>query len=337
LTHMCVGKNLFKLIIKRSNQILLPLLVGVLFVVPIQLFAQMKQAGDMSLNFTGFIYAFYLEPKGYFVQYTSGIWPRFDVNHLWFLRSLWRFSIVLLILTPILQSERFKKCMSLLATRFSAVLALFVIPIVLVEFFLEGESVREYYGFVLLILGYCLGMQSTFWKTLLRHLRLLCVLSIGAILALQVGFVSIWQNEIHQSNSELVLLIEVIYIANKIFPLLAILALATRFLNRPSQLITMLSAYVFPLYILHQSVIIMVAYWATKSTIGFIRLAEWQIWLTLIVTSLLCASLLFIIARMNVLRVCFGMRLIQNKDPYQNWFINSIVFVLCLPLLIRLI
>lgn len=335
--HMCEGQHLFKIAMKRTNQILLPLMVGVLFVVPIQLYAQMKQAGDMPLNFSAFVYAMYVEPKDYFVKYTAGIWPRFDVNHLWFLRSLWRFSMVLLILTPVLRSDIFVRSMSILASSLISVLVLFTLPILLIEASLEGEAVREHYGFVVLLLGFCLGRQSAFWHILRQHLRLLCVMSVIAMVALQIGFITIWQSGVYQVNSDLNVLIEGIYAANKILPLLALLALAHRFLNVPNQHISRLSAYVFPLYVLHQSVIILIAYLATNSTFSVLRIAHWQIWFNVLVTPILCAAILFVIARFNWLRVGFGMRLKNREDPYRDWRTRSLVFILCFPIFTSLV
>jgi hypothetical protein len=335
--HMCIGKSMFVLAIKRSNQILLPLLVGVLFIVPIQLFIEMKQAGDMPLSFKGFVYAFYFQPKDYFAEYASGIWPRFDVNHLWFLRSLWQFSMVLLILSPLLQSELIKKYISLFASNILSLLLLIALPTVLVNVFLEGEEVREYYGLTLLLLGFCLGMKATFWQTLDKHLLFLCILSLTGMIALQIGFVTIWQSGLYETNRALNLLIESIYLFNKILPLFAILAMSYRFLNAPNKLISSLNHYVFGLYILHQTVIILLAYLATTSTIPFIQLAERQIWLNIILTPLVCAILLFIIARINILRICFGMRWKGGGNPCQNWMSSTVVFLLCLPLLIALV
>ena len=117
LAYACRSYNIIRLMVGRTNQILFPLLVSVLFVVPVQLFAQMKQAGDMPLNFIGFVNAFFIQPKQYFVNYSSGIWPRFDANHLWFLRSLWGGSIILILLSPVLNSKLAKMISNLLASR----------------------------------------------------------------------------------------------------------------------------------------------------------------------------------------------------------------------------
>jgi hypothetical protein len=50
-----------------------------------------------------------------------------------------------------------------LASQLRFLLAFFVIPIAMIEWLMEGESVREYYGFVLLLLGFYLDLHGAFW------------------------------------------------------------------------------------------------------------------------------------------------------------------------------
>jgi hypothetical protein len=337
LAYMCGSYNVMKLVVKRTNQILLPLLVGVLFVVPFQLFAQMKQAGDMPLNFIGFVHAFFIQPKQYFANYSSGIWPRFDVNHLWFLRSLWRFSIILILLSPILNSNLAKMIGNGLASQLRFLLPLFVIPITMIEWLMEGESVREYYGFVLLLLGFYLGLHGAIWRTLTRHLKLLCLLSLIAMTALQIGFIQIWQTGLNETSTLLNALIQCIYVSNKFLPLLAILSLSYKFLNKPNKIIKKLNPYVFPLYILHQSVTIIVAYMASNSPFILLQSAEYQLWFSLVITPLICALLVMLIASVNCLRMCFGMRFKNNRDPYNSWQVSLLVLIICTPMIYRLI
>lgn len=337
LGFMLKGRQLLPLLQIRSNQLLLPLLIGVVFVVPVQLFAQMKQAGDMPLDIVGFVWAFYVQPSQYFDNYSSGIWPRFDVNHLWFLRSLWRFSILLLIVSPVLKLALFNRVFVWLSARLPAVLCVFFVPVLLVEWLAEGESVREYYGFSLLFTGFVLGIQNQFWQTLLRHVKLLSWLALVAMLGLQIGFVTIWQSGLHEHNLVLSTLIGILYIINKILPVLAILALAQRFLNKENDLIKQLNPFVFPLYILHQSVIIGFAYAASNSQIYLLSPPHYQLPLNLLFTCLSCYLLLYIIAKVNVLRVCFGMRLKGGVDAYKSPVIRNVVFLLCLPLMFELV
>lgn len=337
LAYMSISYNIIRLIVRRTNQILLPLLVGVLFIVPVQLFAQMKQAGDMPLNFIGFVHAFFIQPKQYFVNYSSGIWPRFDVNHLWFLRSLWGFSIILILLSPILNSNRAKIVGNFLSSRLRCLLPLFVIPIAMIELLMEGESVREYYGFILLSLGFYLGLRQAFWQTLTNHLKLLCILSLVAMTALQIGFIGIWQTGLNETSTLLNGLIQCVYVSNKILPLLAILALSYQFLNKPNKIIKQLNPYVFPLYILHQSVIIIVAYMASNSSFILLKGAEYQLWFSLAITPLICGLLVMLVASVNAFRICFGMRLKNNRDPYHSWQVSLLVLIICIPMIYRLI
>jgi hypothetical protein len=297
----------------------------------------MKQAGDMPLNFIGFVHAFFIQPKQYFVNYSSGIWPRFDVNHLWFLRSLWGFSIILILLSPVLHSNLANMIGKFLASRLRYLLPLFVITIVIIELLMEGESVREYYGFTLLLLGFCLGLHEAFWQTLRNHLTLLCILSLVAMTALQIGFIEIWQTGLNETNAALNTLIQLIYILNKVLPLLAILALSYQFLNKPNKIIKQLNPYVFPLYILHQSVIIIVAYMASNSDSILLQSAEYQLWFSLVITPLICGLLVMLVASVNGFRICFGMRLKNNRDPYRSWQVNLLVLIICTPMIYRLI
>jgi hypothetical protein len=81
----------------------------------------------------------------------------------------------------------------------------------------------------------------------------------------------------------------------------------------------------------------LVAYLATTSSIEVIQVPEFQIWMNLLLTPVICATLLFFIDKVNVLRVGFGMRFKNNLDPYKNMLTRSIVFIICLPMIIRLI
>ena len=92
-------------IVSRSIRLLLPLTFGILFIVPFQLYFEMKANGDMSLSLWGFWQIFFDWDHPIFANYSSGIFPHMDVNHLWYLRALWPFSLLLLLLKPLLDSH----------------------------------------------------------------------------------------------------------------------------------------------------------------------------------------------------------------------------------------
>ena len=339
--------------IRRTNQLLLPLLVGIVFIVPVQLFVEMKQANAMPLDFGGFMYALFAEPKDYFADFSSGIWPRFDVNHLWFLRSLWQFSLVLILLYWVFSFLQRLAFIQLFLSRASAhmglLYCLFTLPVLMTEMLLEGEAIREAYGFCVLALGFCLAKQSEFWCTLERNSNKLSAVAILSMLVLQLCFVFVWQSGLYEElsanktleNTLVTSLVDCVYVLNKIAPIVAILALAKRYLNRPNKQIRALNAFVFPLYIIHQSVIVLIAYllntvFIDEGSTEATMTAGMQMLVNMMLTPLICISVLYAISKVNVFRVCFGMRLKDQRDPYASSHRKPImlwaVFLLCLPM-----
>jgi hypothetical protein len=79
-----------------------PLLFGLLVIVPPQLYVEMTAKGDLNVNYRDFYSAFFEMHNTLFADYKSGILPHMDVNHLWYLRELWCFLPILLLIHPIL-------------------------------------------------------------------------------------------------------------------------------------------------------------------------------------------------------------------------------------------
>ena len=84
--------SVWRFISKISFRLLLPLLFGILVIVPPQLYIEMTHNGDLNMNYWQFLTEFFSHNTNTFDKYQSGIWPHIDVNHLWFLRTLWQYS-----------------------------------------------------------------------------------------------------------------------------------------------------------------------------------------------------------------------------------------------------
>ncbi|WP_410963726.1 hypothetical protein, partial [Salmonella sp. ZJHZ20_0010] len=69
--------------------------------VPIQLYAQMSQEVGLAMSFWQFYSQFFDLTNPLFEHYQAGIWPHVDVNHLWYLRSLWQFTLLLVLAMPL--------------------------------------------------------------------------------------------------------------------------------------------------------------------------------------------------------------------------------------------
>ncbi|MEL7373574.1 MAG: acyltransferase family protein, partial [Pseudomonadota bacterium] len=90
----------------RSVRLLLPLAFGIWVIVPPQLFVEMSGKGDFVGSYLEFYRAFFDFQSPVFADYQSGIWLHVDVNHLWYLRELWTFTLLLLIALPVLSWVR---------------------------------------------------------------------------------------------------------------------------------------------------------------------------------------------------------------------------------------
>ena len=87
--------------------------------------------------------------------------------------------------------------------------------------------------------------------------------------------------------------------------ILSLLALAQRYLNRPSAALRYLTEAVFPWYILHQSLIVMAGYWLTRQ-----GLDVWSEFALLVIATMGGCALLheFLIRRVSWLRPWFGLK-----------------------------
>ena len=325
--------SLLDLLWRRSRALLLPLLTGVVLVVPPQLYIEMKQAGDMPLSFGAFLHTFYWEPKHYFDDYQSGILPRFDVNHLWFLRSLWQFSIVLILVSPMLLSRYFQKASDYLSKNIIALSTISVVMVLLIETLLIGEQKREMYGAYFLLVGFAIGHSNVFWDKVNRNANWLVLMAAVSLLSLQLVFCFVWQTDIFDGSKLIGGLVIFIYSVAKIFPVFAALSLACKFLNRKSVRITLLNQWVFPIYVLHQTIIVVVAY--------FVSGLSFPVELSLPVTLLITFSLCFISIKLMQSFTGVGIFIGLKSAHASHWSCSSywrwLVTLLCLPLAVELV
>lgn len=287
----------------RSLRLLLPLLFGILVIVPPQLFVEMSSKGDIALDYWAFYRAFFILDNPIFDQYTPGIFPHMDVNHLWYLRELWIFSLVILLLTPILHMRRVKNAVHWLCHQQSHLLILLAIisPFVLMSLLMQVS--REQEGFGYLLLGYLLAYENRFWQRIARagkHYALAALFCYGLIVMV---YLTLWQDSVVHTDWRLLLPLMLIAQLNTWCWILGLFAFAARYLNRHSSSLSYLNQAVLPYYILHQSFIVVYAY----------LLADWQFGpmlessILILLTIISCALGYEGIRRVRVLRPLFGL------------------------------
>ncbi len=306
----------------RTLRLWVPLLFGIWVIVPPQLYIEMLSKGDLpDISYTQFYQAFLDLGHPYFAAYQSGIFPHVDVNHLWYIRELWYFSMYLLIIYTVLSLF---KLMPYLYRPFKSwkltVLApVLVLAMTVLHFFIfpeDSEGTRKALGFSFLCMGFLLGWEKHFWQQVRQYRKQLLSLAVLAFAVLIIYYHQYYQQRAEAPRDWLYFAELLLVYFNRWAWILAILGFAHQHLNRNHRWLKYLNQAVYPYYILHQTFIIVIAYWL--SDLG----ALMQPAAVIVLTFVGCALSYELIRRSQVLRLLFGLKIglanladSQHKKP----------------------
>lgn len=309
----------------RTRTLLLPLVFGMFVVVAFQAYCEGRANGLVSHGLWAFLASYWRVhpwPEGSFSGWEYGItW-----NHLWYLAYLLPYTLLLLACTPLLQRIRDR----LLARPRLAATLLLAVPIVwllgvrlwLAPRFPEthalvGDWTVHAESLPLFLLGYVLSTATGFWDWIerLRWTTLaIALLAIGVELSLRwigrhpsTGPLPAWLLELPWYTIERVFRVTYTWMA-----LLAIFGWARALLDRPFRWLPYCSEAVFSWYILHQTLIVAIAYWLVPMRLGAALEA------TLVVVGTIAGCLLLhelLIRRIGLLRPLFGLKPVSNPLP----------------------
>lgn len=259
-TYYALGKRtLGKFAWERFLRLGIPLIAGMLFIVPPQVYFERMAEGTFAGSY----------PQFYTTAAFEGVYPEGNLSwhHLWFLPYLLVFSWVLAPLFVYLRKHktRFVEWVERLIQKTWGIY-LFVIPLYLVESLIEPffpithalvddwfnfifSIILFFYGFVLIATG------NVFWESVARLKTKSLVIGILAF----TGQVIIWLffedgYVIHFTEA----LLKVVNIWSWI---LVLFAYASQYLNKPSKGLAYANRAVYPFYILHQTVTVSIAYY----------------------------------------------------------------------------
>ncbi|NAY92052.1 acyltransferase family protein [Muricauda sp. JGD-17] len=268
-TYYALGKrSIGKFILERYLRLGIPLFIGMLLIVPPQVYVERLVDGDFT--------------HSYFQYFTSvafdGIYPEGNVSwhHLWFLPYLFLFSLLLAPLFVFLRKHDtlFIQSIQRLIQKTWGIY-LFVIPLYLVEVFMEpffpanhalvGDwfaitfySILFFYGFMLIACG------DVFWETLVKIRKKVLVMG-------TVAFVTLLFVWIFFEDSIVIHFIEgMVKVVNLWSWILILFGYGAKHLNRPSKEIAYANRAVYPFYILHQTITIIIAYFLIHLEWGFL-------------------------------------------------------------------
>jgi hypothetical protein len=245
---------------ERFIRLFIPLVVGILLVVPPQVYFERLDTGA----FTGNFFEFW--PSKAFI----GVYPEgnFSWHHLWFLPYLLLFSLVLIPAFRYLlqhpQAWMIRKTKSWAANRFG--LFVLAIPLILWYIFLKPRFpsthalVNDWFNIIhyctLFFYGFLLMMlKDTLWENAIKNRRIFLITSIFTFsLLMFLWFVA----GNFPAKGEVSDLVEGL---NAWAWILVMISYAATYLNKPSRILSYANEAVYPFYILHQTVIIALGYY----------------------------------------------------------------------------
>lgn len=239
---------------ERITRIFLPLVIGILVLVPPQVYAERRIEG----RFTGGFLSFY-------PHFFDGVYPagNFSWHHLWFLAYLFVYSVIALPLFQILKNYKLPKVFhrpwGLLL--FAAPLAVF--HVALFWKFPPKNNLVEDWGwhsqlFLVFVYGYLLVSDKSLEKTIQDRWRAFLNLAAGLTIIVFVLRVIPFSEDPNLAWA--------FYAVKAVFYrfcgwswIVAILGWGRQRLNQPFPWLEAASREAYPFYILHQTVIVLIA------------------------------------------------------------------------------
>ncbi|MEM8892449.1 MAG: acyltransferase family protein, partial [Bacteroidota bacterium] len=218
----------------------------------------------MDADFTGSFGAFYLTKVLQFMPYPEG---NFSWHHLWFLPYLLIFSLILIPAFLYLRNNPENKFLSFIKKTIENPwgLLIFIFPLYIAEALIEPffpvthALIDDWFTFIsslfLFFSGFVLiSLGDTFWKAVDQFKKkalLMGIITFGIM-------IFYWNIE----DSMLVHFTEAFFkVLNIWLWILAIFGYAAKYLNKKSDILTYANQAVYPFYILHQSVTVVLAYY----------------------------------------------------------------------------
>ena len=302
----------------RTRRLLMPLLFGMAAIVPVQAYCQGVSNGLVQPGFGRFLvhyFSFQPWPKGAFDGAAEGItW-----NHLWYVAYLWVYTLILMAALPLGRTALAQRIARGFADlRGARLLVLPALPLVLylqvlAPFFdatnnLTWDWFQHAEYFTVFLYGYLLARADGLWEELARLRRRHLALALGTFLV--YGPLVMHLSE-HAALWQLMLAraLRGLYLWTA---LLTVLGYARVYLDRPFRWLPYATEAVFPWYILHQSLIVVLVFWLAPKHLGPWREPA----LVLVGTVLGCALLHeLLIRRVGLLRPLFGLKPAGQRSP----------------------
>jgi surface polysaccharide O-acyltransferase-like enzyme len=303
---------------QRSWRLLVPLVFGMLVIVPPQAYFEVVEKVAYQGGYGEFMRLYITRYHGFCRGDDCLSMPTW--NHLWFVIYLWAYTMVIGGIAWAMGSARFQACSDALGRLLTGwkIIVLPTIVLAIARFALADSFpsthnlTRDWYNhaqyFSLFVLGAMLAMQNGFWAKV-DELRWT---SLGLWLASWAMIVIYWSIPEAMATPDVAQwkpLLRMVYCLGQWAPILAICGFGHRHLAFDSAKRRYLTEAVFPVYILHQTLIVSMAHWLKP-----LKLAPGTEGALLIVLTFAISFGVFeVVRRVAVLRPLFGLGRITSQ------------------------
>ncbi|WP_269932535.1 acyltransferase family protein [Aminobacter sp. HY435] len=290
-------------LLRRTLRLFVPIVFGMVVVVMPQAYVELLWKGEIEPDFATF-YLSYLSPR----QEFSIITPTW--NHLWYVVYIMVYTLAVAAMLPALRrlDGPSQRLFSWLAASPWGLLTLPALPFLAYRLLLDpifptthtliDDWATHAHALTIFVFGYLCARSAAFWHGVDR------TLGRALALAATLGFVLLWLR-LNATTSDRMLLEAVpglrVFYAWAV--IMALLGLAQRHLDKPGRALDYLNQAIFPCYILHQTLIIVIGYallacalpaWVEAALVTFGTVAG-------------CVVLYEIVRRIALVRPLFGL------------------------------
>ena len=281
------------LIRERSLRLLLPLVAGIFLIVPPQIFFERLFRGQWDGGYVSFFFERVLQ----FQPYPQG---NFSWHHLWFIVYLYVYVFLLLPLLLWWRSAR--KAVKPGVWLYALAIPLIVNEAVLKPLYPESHKlIGDWYifnhYFLFTLYGCLLASMRDTWDWLATRRQL----SLGIALTVLGTAMLLYKTGVIERDTPADALVAIVFTWTSV---MAFIGYGRRYLSFSNPLLRWARDASYPIYILHQTVIIAIGYWVIQQ--------PWNAWtkyaVVLLGTLAICVALYEGIRRFNLTRVLFGMK-----------------------------
>ena len=296
---------------QRSTRLAVPLLFGMAVIVPPQSYLEVVEKLSYAGSYFDFLKLYFTAYHG-FCRENCLILPTY--NHLWFVAYLWIYTVVLYLAIRALPKATqwlrmtIEKAFSGAGVLIWPILFLAIARLTLVSVFPANNAIvgdwynHATYGMTFL-LGFVLAGTHQPWVAMERLRWTSFVLAILGW-ALLAAYMSIYGADGSPTPPFLLMLSRrVVFGAEQWLAIAAILGFARRHLNHDNAARRYLTTAIFPVYILHQTIIVVMAH--ALQPVNLTPAIEGP--LLILVTATACLAGYEVIRRVAVLRPLFGL------------------------------